>query len=368
METNDRRNWLKQVGLGIAGFGLASMNGYGSETILPEYKNHNNVPILLGSNENPYGPSELAKKAILESLSKNNRYGMNITMQLAESLAKKNGLSKNNILMSPGSSAILDLVAQFASLQKGNFITAEPTFNYWGSAAEALGLNKISIPLTRDKQHDLDAMFAAIDTNTQLVYVCNPNNPTGTLCDESELRSFVKKATEKTLVLLDEAYLEFTDQNSLSDMLTSNQNLIITKTFSKIYGLAGARVGYALANENLMRKIKKLRTWSGIGIGVVSSSAALATLYDVDFTERTRMLNQKARAYTIKQLEQLNIKCIPSYTNFIYFSLADYTHDFFDKLKKANITGTRVYEEDGQWSRISIGTMEEMKYFIRALG
>ncbi len=365
---NNRRNWLKQVGLGIAGLGLSSFDSVSFDENFNLQHAFDEDTIFLSSNENPYGPSPMARNAMVESLSKSNRYGMEITMQLARALAEKNQVSNNNIIMSPGSSAILDIVARFAGMEKGNFVTAEPTFNYWGAVAEALGLKKIGVSLTDDKKHDLDTMLKAITPETRLVYVCNPNNPTGTICEHEELKSFIEKASQNTLVLLDEAYLEFTDEKSMTAMVKTNKNLIIAKTFSKIYGLAGARIGYALAHSDTIKKLKQLQTWAGIALSVVSSSAALASLNDNTFINSTRNFNKDARTYAITELERIGIPCIPSYTNFIYFSLKDYEKDFFQQLKAANIIGTRIYETEGEWSRITVGTMNEMKALSKALG
>ncbi len=368
LRMNNRRNWLKQVGLGIAGLGLSSFDSVSFDENFNLQHAFDEDTIFLSSNENPYGPSPMAKNAMIESLSKSNRYGMEITMQLARALAEKNQVSSDNIIMSPGSSAILDIVARFAGMQKGNFVTAEPTFNYWGSVAEALGLKKIDVGLTDDKKHNLDTMLKAITSETRLVYVCNPNNPTGTICEHEELKSFIEKASQNALVLLDEAYLEFTDEKSMTAMVKTNKNLIIAKTFSKIYGLAGARIGYALAHSDTIKKLKQLQTWAGIALSVVSSSAALASLNDNTFIDSTRNFNKDARTYAITELERIGIPCIPSYTNFIYFSLKDYEKDFFQQLKAANIIGTRIYETEGEWSRITVGTMNEMKALSKALG
>jgi histidinol-phosphate aminotransferase len=167
--------------------------------------------------------------------------------------------------------------------------------------------------------------------------------------------------------LIDEAYIDFSGQESVCKLAMENKNLVIAKTFSKIYGLAGARVGYGIANDNTLEQISQLQSWPNGGIGVASAAAALASLQDEKFVTETFSLNEKAKQYTIQQLELLKISCIPSYSNFIYFSLADYKKDFFEQLKNNNIYGTKIYEENGKWSRITIGTMIEMQKFISAL-
>ncbi|HQV36102.1 MAG TPA: aminotransferase class I/II-fold pyridoxal phosphate-dependent enzyme, partial [Flavobacterium sp.] len=189
----------------------------------------------------------------------------------------------------------------------------------------------------------------------------------GTLCESEALLNFINQATKTTKVLVDEAYLEYTDQPSLANLVTENKNLIIAKTFSKIYGLAGSRIGYAIAHPDTINEISQLQFSTNGSVSVVSASGALASLKDDKFVKETILLNAAASKYTIEQLENLKIPCIPSHTNFVYFSLENYNKDFFEQLKKNSILGTKIYEEKGKWSRITIGTMTEMKQFIKAL-
>jgi histidinol-phosphate aminotransferase len=256
---------------------------------------------------------------------------------------------------------------RFAALQKGSFIIADPSYGYWTDTAQKLGLTKITVPLTADKKHDLPAILKAIKPSTRLVYICNPNNPTGTICERDTLVKFINEATKRTLVLIDEAYIDFSLQESVCKLALENKNLVIAKTFSKIYGIAGARVGYGIADNSTFEQISQLQSWPNGGISVVSTAAALASLKDENFVKETFSLNEKAKQYTVQQLALLKIPCITSYSNFIYFSLENYKKDFFEQLKSNNIYGTKIYEETGKWSRITIGTMDEMQKFISAL-
>ena len=366
MQTN-RRYWLKQIGLGVAGVGLANLKSFASPTQYFFKYAADTLPIKLSSNENPYGSSPLAKTAMVETINISNRYNWQLTSKLIEALAKKNNVAADNILMGAGSTEILDLVARFSALKKGNFIIANPSYGYWTDTAQKLGLKKITVPLTACKQLNLDAMLKSISPATKLIYVCNPNNPTGTICDRSKLIEFINEATKKAIVLVDEAYIDFTDQQSLSTLVIENKNLIVAKTFSKIYGLAAARVGYAIGNSNTLERLSELQSWINGSISVVSTAAALATLKDERFVSETYSLNQKARQFTTEQLKKLNLDCIPSYSNFIYFSLENYKKDFFGQLKTNNIIGTKIYEEEGKWTRITVGTMQEMQKFISAI-
>jgi histidinol-phosphate aminotransferase len=364
---NNRRNWLKQTSIGIVGLGIIPFDSFAVPTTVNIIEEKGDDLIRLRSNENPYGPSALAKKAMSEAVNASNRYNWELLDELIVNIAQKHQLTSQNILLGAGSSEILNLVALYCSKEAGNLIIAETTFDYWTITAENAGLKKIAIPLSAAKKHDLAAMLAAIDYNTKLIYLCNPNNPTGTLCAREALLNFITEATKRTKVLVDEAYLDFTDQLSLANLVTDNKNLIISKTFSKIYGLAGARVGYALAHSDTLKELSALQFSANGSVSVVSASGALAALKDAQFVSDTAVLNEAARNYTIEQLEHLKIPCIASHTNFVYFSLENYSKDFFEQLKKNQILGTKIYEEKGKWSRITVGTMQEMKQFIKAL-
>jgi hypothetical protein len=167
------------------------------------------------------------------------------------SMAKKNSVKDENIMLGAGSTEILDLVAKFVSIGKGNYVIAEPSYDYWTVTLDNFGLTKNKVPLTTDKKINLQAMLEAVNQDTKLIYICNPNNPTGTICEREALVECVTKISQNTIVLIDEAYLDFTKQQSLSNIVNDHKNIIIVKTFSKIYGLAGARIGYAIANKTI---------------------------------------------------------------------------------------------------------------------
>jgi histidinol-phosphate aminotransferase len=364
---SNRRNWLKQTSIAIVGFGILPFESFAiprNENIIEELSGS---LIRLRSNENPYGPSLLARKAMSASINVSNRYNWELSDQLINKIAQKHNLTDQNILLGAGSSEILNLVALLCSKNSGNLIIAETTFDYWTVTAENAGLIKIAIPLTEDKKHDLSAMLNAIDADTRMIYICNPNNPTGTICTSEALLHFINEATKRTKVLVDEAYLDFTSQPSVANLVKDNKNLIIAKTFSKIYALAGSRIGYAIAHPDTIKEISQLQFATNGSVSVASVSGALASLKDDKFVTDTITFNNEVRKYTVEQLDNLKIRCIPSHTNFVYFSLENYNKDLFEQLKENNILGTKIYEEKGKWSRITIGTMKEMKQFIKAI-
>ncbi|MDD2674583.1 MAG: aminotransferase class I/II-fold pyridoxal phosphate-dependent enzyme [Flavobacterium sp.] len=378
METN-RRLWLKKIGIGVAGIGLTNFNSFASplvsENLINSFENDANL-IFLRSNENPYGPSPLARKAFVDNANISNRYNWDVATQLISNLAIRNNVKDENILLGAGSTEILDLVAKFVSLDKGhkpkvtgnaNYVIADPSYDYWTVTLDNLGLTKNKVPLTTDKKINLQAMLAAVNQDTKLIYICNPNNPTGTICEREALVEFVTKISQNTIVLIDEAYLHFTKQQSLSNLVNDHKNIIIAKTFSKMYGLAGARIGYAIANKTIIDNLVNLQSNTNNSVSVLSKLAAIASLKDDKFVSNCYLLNENVRQYTISELKKLNCECISSNTNFIYFSLAKYNKDYFKQLENNNIEGGRIYEEQGKWTRITVGKMDEMKKFIKAI-
>lgn len=363
----NRRNWLKQLGIGVSGIGLANFNTLASPTVDFFESIVGDATINLNSNENPYGPSPLARAAMAKSINSSNRYNWQLTTDLVEALAKKNKVSAENILIGAGSSEIIDLVVRLSAATKGNLVTANPSYDYWLPTAKKLGLQAIKVPLNANKELNLEAMLQAINSDTRLVYVCNPNNPTGTICERNKLLNFINEASKRAIVLVDEAYLDFSNETSLGPLVVGNKNLIVVKTFSKLHGLAGARIGYAIGEATTLEQLGALQSWVSGSISVVSATAALASLTDEKFMTETSALNEQVKKYTIEQLTRLNLACIPSHSNFVYFSLANYKQDYFQKLSSNNIIGTRIYEEAGLWTRITIGTREEMERLIAVM-
>ncbi|MFZ1528264.1 MAG: histidinol-phosphate transaminase [Ferruginibacter sp.] len=362
-----RRMLLKQLGLGLAGLSSLPLKSFALEAeFLGKYL-PNGSPIRLSSNENPYGPSPEAIKAMQAKIVLSNRYNWDLGNALRESLALKNQVSADNILLGAGSTEMLGLILRFAAQKKGNIILPEPSYNYWAEAAPLLGLQNISVPLTKKKEVELSSILKKMNLSTRLIYICNPNNPTGTVCDHAGLTAFIKEASKKALVLVDEAYIEYSGQPSVCHLVKENKNLAVVRTFSKVHGLAGARVGYVIAHAATIEKFSQLQPWPNGSTSAVSLAAALASLKDEAFSNESKLKNEAAKLYTIAELEKIGLPCIPSSSNFLYFSLANYKDDYFNRLKNRQIAGTKFYEEAGKWTRITIGTMEEMQQFIAAL-
>ena len=360
----NRRDWLKTAFLGSAALTLSPLVFFAKETPnFNELKNSNET-IRLCFNENPFGTSPKALEAMQKSLSLSSRYDFKLADVLCEKIAGNNNVKKENILVSAGSSFLLELITKYVSLDKGHIIIPDPSFTIFAPIAEFLGMSKSVIPLNDKKKIDLVKMKSSIQKDTKLIYICNPNNPTGDLLSRAEIENFIKSIPDNIIVLVDEAYIEFTTQKSLSDLVDVYKNLIVTKTFSKLYGFAGARLGYAIGHPKMIENLKKLQSWSGAEISVVTMAGAIAAMDDQEFITKVLDNNKKVKDFTISEFNIRGIKTIPSSANFVYFSLENYKSDYFKKLKETKILGGKRYEEKGKWTRISLGTIEEMrKYF-----
>jgi histidinol-phosphate aminotransferase len=363
-----RRQLLKESAFAMLSFSMArdliaaplSLN-----TGLP--CTENGLPIILRANENPHGPSPLAKTAMQEAVAISNRYQWDMNGLLRERIAKLTNHSRDHITLGAGSSELLGLVCLWASYQKGHVIASEPTFKLWMPAARKMGLATQLIPLTPTKHNDLERMLASINNETRLVYLCNPNNPTGTAHDKKTLEKFIDQACKSCVVLVDEAYTDYYDTASLAHMVNQQPNLIIAKTFSKVYGMAGARVGYLLAQPSLIRSLNELQAWANAGPSAVSMRGALAAMDDHAFVAFCKAENHKAKEIFCNGLTDLTIPFIPSVTSFVYFDGAAYSKPIPNFLQSHQIVGARSFEEKSTWLRLSVGTTEEMKRVVEVL-
>ncbi|QNL49353.1 histidinol-phosphate aminotransferase family protein [Olivibacter sp. SDN3] len=376
----NRRNWLKSSLMAASSLTLApnlawsssTKKAYGSviwEIEHPSYY-RDSAPALkakLNANENPYGPSESVKRAINEAISVGNRYGHSDAAVLIDMIAEKEGVTPDHIMLGPGSTDLLEKTAISRFMKGGNIVSADPSYMSLINTAQAIGADWKAVPLTEDYAHDLPAMETAVDSKTQLVYICNPNNPTGSLTEPNALRDFCSKVSEKAPVFVDEAYLEFLDDpeaNSMVDLVAKGKDVIVARTFSKIHSMAGLRIGYVVATPERIKSITDM-VRSTMGLCVTSIKGALASMADGDFCAECKTLNTAARNYVCTELDQMGYKYIPSYTNFVIFPLhKDTLEEDFMKSMTDNGVGVRLYSfNDEPWCRVSIGTMPEMELF-----
>lgn len=323
----------------------------------------------LNANENPYGPPSSAMEAAINSVKGGNRYAWKELMTLVDKIAEKENVTPKHIMMGPGSSDLLEKVAIVLLKDGGNVVSADPTYMSLIRVAESVGASWKAVPCKSDWSHDLDAMEKAIDSDTKLVYVCNPNNPMGAMTPAKELMDFCSRASEKVPIFVDEAYIELAygpEAQSMVSLLGQNKNVVIARTFSKIMGMAGLRIGYIAALPEFIDKIGDI-TRGGMGISFTSVHAAIAAMDDKTFQEETKVKNAAAKEYVMKELTAMGFEPVPSYTNFMIFPIEWEGKEYLKKMYDKGV-GVRAFSiADKNWCRVSMGTMDEMKIFISAL-
>ncbi len=359
---SSRRQWLRNATAALAGASLAPA------LFATEKESYRAAGIiLLNGNENAYGPSAAARKAMIEAAGNSNRYPDDQVATFKKQVAEFWKVGMENILFGAGSSEFLGLVSLLVSSNKGTIITAEPSYRVWSGQAESFGLGFKRIPVANDKTLDLAGMISAIDSDTRMMYLCNPNNPIGTFVEDHLLRNFVDQCSKKCMVLVDEAYTEFADLPSLKDLAVKNPNIVVAKTFSKIYGLAGARIGYVIAHPATIKKLSAFQPWPDANISAVTVAAASAALKDQAFVKDCKEKAAQARELCYKTFKELSLEYIPSYTNFILFNIGKIGSDFSQKMQAKNIFVQYRDHFGGKWCRVSMGTIDEMKTFCAAL-
>jgi histidinol-phosphate aminotransferase len=362
-----RRNWL-QTSTAALGWMLAGAPTPGVSTAAFEPAEKRRGPVRLCYNENPYGPSPKATAAMSAQLSRGNRYAPEMQEQLREAIARVHGVASANVVLGGGSSEVLALATSLAAKKgPGQLLLANPTFTAWLSPAGQYGLGLKTIAVDAENRHDLGTMQAAINDQTRLVYICNPANPCGTTIGESDLREFIRKAAARTVALVDEAYCEYAGGGSVVGMAKDFPNLIVTRTFSKIYGLAGLRVGYGVGQAETVWRLSARQGWPNNGVSTVSIAAALASLQDTELVRETRERNRQAMDYTTGVLKELNLEHIRSKTNFLMFDVDRLKVNMADALRKRGVLVRNWTLKGKRFCRVSIGTMEEMVFFAEQL-
>ncbi len=324
--------------------------------------------VQLNSNENPYGPSPRALEALTRAQAVASRYPDALEDDVLDALAALHGVKREQVILGCGSGEILRM-ADLAALSAGrSVVVAETTFEAVLLYARVTRAEAIKVPLDARHRHDLAAMARACDARTGLVYVCNPNNPTGTIVGGDELASFVARVPRTATVLVDEAYHHFVEDpayRSAETLIASHPNLLVARTFSKIHGLAGMRLGYAVGSPAAIEALRPHAFWSNANAGVLS--AALASLADVDHQARTRQRLNDTRRWLCRELEKDGRRCIPSEANFLMIDLGTDVKPVIEAFRARKILVGRRFPSMPTWLRVSIGTQAEIETFLKAL-
>jgi histidinol-phosphate aminotransferase len=360
-----RRGFLGRVAAGIAAAAAPPFVGRASAS-LPAGSSPS--LIQLNSNENPYGPSARARAALERAQRSASRYPDADEEGLIAAIARHHGVAREEIVLGCGSSEILQM-ADMAFLGEGRrLVCAEPTFEAVLLYARVTRAEPVKVPLTADHRHDLPAMAAAMGGSGGIVYVCNPNNPTGTLVTRDELAALLQAAPANTVVLVDEAYHHFVEDPryaSALELRAGHPNVVVARTFSKVHGLAGMRLGYAVASRENADALRAHAPWNNANGAVLA--AALASLDDAAHVADQRRRLNGTRARLCQELARDGRRFIPSQANFLMIDVGADVAPLIPAFRERGLLVGRKFPSLPNWLRVSIGTDAEMQAFLRAL-
>jgi histidinol-phosphate aminotransferase len=353
---------------------IRSLGGYTPGKSLRQAQRESHVNcIKMASNENPWGPSPKAVAAMQEVLSDCNFYPDNDAADLRNALAKRLSVQADQIVVTAGSTSLLGIIARTLLSPGLNAVTSERSFIVYPIATQAAGGQLIQVPMRRDS-FDLEAVAAAIDGNTRIVYLSNPNNPTGTLIAASELDRFLDKVPEHAIVILDEAYYDFAQYFAVQrgveyshwlKYVDQGRKVVVLRTFSKTHGLAGVRVGYGIGPAELMSYFARMRTT--FSVSAPAQAAALAALEDEAHVQKALVNNAEQSGRLIEGLRELGYEVTPTWANFLYCELGEDAAAAAQRLQAEGV----IIRPLGPWGaptaiRITIGTSEQNGLFLKA--
>ncbi len=321
--------------------------------------------IKLASNENPLGPSPKALAAMKDACAETHIYPDGGSYKLRNAIASKFGLDMNNVILGCGSNEVIEFIGHAFLKEGDNVITAEHAFLVYKLMAKVFGADTIEVP-DPGYVHDLDAMAAAVTPRTKEIFIANPNNPTGTLVTQEQIDRFMNNVPDNVVVVFDEAYYEFLDNPpDTLKYVREGRNVIVLRTFSKIQGLAGLRIGYGLGPAELINVLQ--RTRQPFNINAIAQAGALAGLLDDEHQAKTKRITDEGRTYLQSQFGEMGLEYIPSYANFVLVKVGDGNEVFRKMMDKGVIVRAMAAYKLPQWVRISIGTMEQNQRCITVL-
>jgi histidinol-phosphate aminotransferase len=323
--------------------------------------------IKLASNENPLGPSPRAAEAAARALADVHQYPDGAAFRLRSAIAELHGVSLDEVLHGNGSSEVIELLIRTFTTSEHHIVFGHPAFSMYRIAVMAHNVPFTAVPTTPDLVHDLDGMLAAIRPNTRLVLLDNPNNPPGTFVGRAALERFLRAVPPEVIVALDEAYFEYASDEEYPDGLQlrhTRDRLVVLRTFSKAYGLAGLRIGYGIGPAQLMNYMNRLR--APFNVGVPSQEAAIAALGDVAHLEAVVRLNTEQRAYLTEQLSERGYLVTPSQANFLLVDFQEPAQELYERLLTKGVI-VRPIGGLGTSLRITLGTAAQNQRFLDAL-
>jgi histidinol-phosphate aminotransferase len=326
------------------------------------------APIRLNFNENPYGPSPKARAALADCVPFSSRYPDEAYRQVIAALAQKHIVNPENFILGCGSTEILRAADDAFLDPSRNVVAAAPTFEAVLDYARVLHSNAVQIPLTPDHRHNLPKMAAACTSKTGVAYICNPNNPTGTIVTRDEFAAFVQAVPPTTLIIVDEAYFDFADDpryTSALEFISAHPNVIVARTFSKIYGMAGMRLGYAIGSKEPIARLAQQLLQDNGNAAVLQ--AALASLADDDHVANSRAQLNSTRQWLCAELAKDSRPFIPSQANFVMLDMGTDVKPIVEQFRARNILVGRPFPSMPNFLRVTIGTRPETEAFLGAL-
>lgn len=357
MNALSRRSFGRLAGMGLIAAALPPARLRAVETPA--------AAVRLSANENPYGPCASAMAAMHDAMRLAWRYPDEAQDALAETIARQHNLSTGEVILGDGSSELLKLAALAFSSPSRKVVVADPTFEALGSYGRAAGAEVVKVPLDASYGHDLAKMAAV--PSAGVIYLCNPNNPTGSITGKQLVRTFLDSVPAETLILVDEAYFHFVDSpdyESVIPLVQSRPNLFVTRTFSKVYGMAGLRCGYGIAQRSVIQKLRRQKAFDSMNI--VALTGANTSLLDPQVVSEGRRRNSETRETVVAALQRLGYKVIPSQANFIMVDVKREVKPVIAALRSEGVNVGRLFPAMPQHLRVTIGKPDEMKQFLGA--
>ncbi len=364
-----RRGFIANAALGAASIGLGFPSSIGAAARHRAAKGvtPDRVPMRLNRNESPYGLAPSAAEAVRSAVDpKSYRYPIDEPKALEEAIAKRFGVEKENVVLGYGSTEILKMATEAFCNSSRPAVVAEPTFEGVLGFCPFIHSRAVKVNLNAEHKHDLPRMLRA-SHGAGMIFFCNPSNPAGTFADKQETEHFVRKLTRPTVLLADEAYgdyVEHPDYESCLRYVKEGLPVVVSRTFSKIYGMAGLRIGYAIGRKDLIKRMAKRRLVNNPNqLAIAAAMAALKN--DGEFCNRVRKMNADVRDYVCQEAKAMGLTFIPSQTNFVMIGVGRPATPLIEELKKRNLLVGRLFPSMPEHLRVSFGTMAEMKSFFK---
>jgi histidinol-phosphate aminotransferase len=343
----------------VPGAGLVR-SAFGEEIPRPDYM------IRMGTNENPWGPSRVALRAIVDSIKLSSLYGGN-RRGLVSLISEINNIPVDHVSIGTGSGEILKVAGLLVAMQEGSIVCADPTYHDLVRYAERAGSEIIRVPVDEETlQIDLNAMYNAIRRDTKCVYLVNPNNPIPTIIEKNAMTDFVREVSKDRMVFVDEAYFEFVDSPDYASMMDlvrdGNNNIIVARTASKIHALAGLRIGFGFAHPDITAKINAYKTG---GVNALGIAAAYASYQDQEFQDFTVRKNRESLDIVEGMLDELGHRYVKSHANFTFIHTGRDIQEVREAFRDENIMVGRPFPPMTDWLRVSMAKPHEMEYFAQ---